>query len=239
MMNAPAIRELFKVTSGWKALYPDAHAGILVMGDVGNRATCLELERQKQDLEERLSTRFTGQDRKALEAIPAISAYNAYYKQFKKTYHVQAQLESIAFKGRTIPSAGALVMAMFMAELKNLLLTAGHDLDTLQLPVMLAAASGEESYTLLRGQEQVLKPGDMMMADQKGVISSIVYGPDQRTQIREQTGNVLFAVYAPAGISIEAVQSHLQDIRDYVRLVSPAAGVKALQIYGAQGEMNL
>ena len=229
---------MFEITSSWKTTYPDAHAGILVMHGVDNPATCPELERRKQDLEEQLRARFTGQDRKALDAIPTISAYNAYYKQFKKTYHVQAQLESIAFKGRTIPSVGAVVTAMFMAEVKNLLLTAGHDLDSLQLPVTLSVAGGDECYTLLRGQDQVLKEGDMIMADQVDVISSIVYGPDQRTQIRPQTRNVLFAVYAPVGISIEAVQMHLQDIRDYVQIVSPAASVKALQVYSAQGAVK-
>jgi DNA/RNA-binding domain of Phe-tRNA-synthetase-like protein len=99
----------------------------------------------------------------------------------------------------------------------------------------LGVAAGSECYTLLRGQEQLLKAGDMMMADQAGVISSIVYGPDQRTQITAQTHNVLFAVYAPAGISVEAVQIHLQDIRDYVRMASPAAGVVALLVQGIGG----
>ncbi len=225
---------VLEVTGRWQALYPEAHAGILAMCDVDSPATCPGLERQRQDLEEQLRARHSGQDRKALEDIPAIRAYKAYYKQFKKTYHVQAQLESIAFKGRAIPSAGAPVMAMFMAELKNLLLTAGHDLDSLALPVTLDAARGDETYTLLRGQEQVLKAGDMLIADQEGVISSIVYGPDQRTQIRPETRNVLYTVYAPAGISVQEVRMHLQDIRDYVRSASPGARVRSLRVYGVQ-----
>jgi len=227
-------RNVFETTTGWRITYPDAHAGILVMSNAGNPAACPELDRRKQDLEHELRARFVGQDRKALDAIPAILAYNSYYRQFKKTYHVQAQLESIAFKGRSIPSAGALVTAMFMAEVKNLLLTAGHDLDALHLPVTLDVAGGDERYTLLRGQDQLLKAGDMMMADREGVISTIVYGPDQRTQIRAHTHNLLFAVYAPAGISPQAVRIHLQDISDYVRIVSPAATVERLQLFSAQ-----
>jgi len=224
---------MFDITTSWRTTYPDAHAGFLVMHNVDNPVACPELDRRKQDLESELRVRFVGQDRKALDAIPTISAYNAYYKQFVKTYHVQAQLESIAFKGRAIPSVGALVTAMFMAEVKNLLLTAGHDLDSLHLLVTLGVAAGDERYTLLRGQDQVLKAGDMMMADRHGVISSIVYGPDQRTQIAAHTRSVLFAVYAPAGIPVQAVDSHLQDIRDYVQLGSPAAVVKALHVVGS------
>ena len=227
---------MFEIASSWKTAYPDAHAGILVMRSVDNPPACPELDRRRQVLEDELRARFIGQDRTALDAIPAVLAYNTYYKQFKKTYHIQAQLESIAFKGRAIASVGALVTAMFMAEVKNLLLTAGHDLDTLHLPVTLGVAAGSECYTLLRGQEQLLKAGDMMMADRQGVISSIVYGPDRRTQITAHTHSVLYAVYAPAGIPVQAVQTHLQDIRDYVRIVSPAAVVKELHVVGAQPE---
>lgn len=224
---------MFTITEAWKTAYPDAHAGVLVMQSVDNPSTHPELDRLKQDLECRLRTQFSGKDRKALETVSTIAAYTHYYKQFKKTYHVQAQFESIVYKGKSIPNVAALVEAMFMAEVKNLLLTAGHDFDRLDLPVTLSAARGNERYTLLRGQEQVLKTDDMFMSDRSGVISSIVYGPDRRTQIRAETRNVLFTVYAPAGIPPAAVQAHLQDIRDYVRIVSPDAAVHTLQIVGA------
>ncbi len=230
---------MFNVTEAWKAAYPDAHAGILVMQFVDNPDTHPELGRLKQGLESRLQAQFAGKDRKVLETFSAIPAYTAYYKQFKKTYHVQAQLESIVFKGKSIPNVAALVEAMFMAEVKNLLLTAGHDFDRLDPPVTLSVAGGSERYTLLRGQEQVLKANDMLMADRSGVISSIVYGPDRRTQIRAETRNVLFAVYAPAGISAAAVRAHLEDIRDYVRVVSPDAAVRTLQIIGARPHPDL
>jgi DNA/RNA-binding domain of Phe-tRNA-synthetase-like protein len=230
---------MFNVTEDWKAAYPDAHAGILVMQSVDNPSTHSELERLKQDLEGRLRAQFAGKDRGALETFSTIPAYTAYYRPFRKTYHVQAQIESIVFKGKSIPNVAALVEAMFMAEVKNLLLTAGHDFDRLDLPVTLSVAGGSERCMLLRGQEQVLKADDMFMADRSGVISSIVYGPDRRTQIRAGTRNVLFAVYAPAGISAAAVQAHLEDIRDYVRVVSPGAAVHALQIVGAGPKADL
>jgi DNA/RNA-binding domain of Phe-tRNA-synthetase-like protein len=54
---------------------------------------------------------------------------------------------------------------MFMAELKNLLLIAGHDLEAVLAPVKLDVSDGSERYVQLNGQEQVLKPGDMMIAD--------------------------------------------------------------------------
>ncbi|MCA1900011.1 MAG: hypothetical protein LDL50_04805 [Chloroflexi bacterium] len=224
---------MFIVSDKWKAAYPRARAGILAMRDVSNPPQRAELQARKERLVDELRSRFAGQTRSAIAALPAIQAYNAYYKPFKKSYHVQLQLESIALKGKPLPSAAALVEAMFMAEIKNLLLTAGHDLDTIQLPVRLDVATGQETYTLLRGTEQVVKSGDMFMADGRGIISSILYGPDQRTQINEKTRNVMFAVYAPDGISADAVRKHLEDIRENALLVSPLARVELLEVFGA------
>ncbi|HEY3343961.1 MAG TPA: phenylalanine--tRNA ligase beta subunit-related protein [Anaerolineaceae bacterium] len=224
----------FHPTETWKATYPDAHAGVLVMHKLINPPTHAGLEARKMALEDDIRARFAGQDRTAVEAIPTIQAYAAYYAGFKKTYHVQVQLESIAFKGRTIPNVASLVEAMFMAEVKNLLLTAGHDLDSLELPLTMAVARGKEAFTTLRGQIAALKTGDMYMADASGVVSSIIYGPDERTQIRAQTHNVLFAVYAPAGIPVDAVHDHLREIEQNVRLVAPHAETELLEVYGAR-----
>src|SRR5215211_672628 len=204
---------MFEVTSTWKSAFPDAHAGVLVMRDANNPAHHPELEKRKAELEEQLRAQFLGQDRAALSSHPILQAYNAYYKRFKKSYHVQLQLESIVWKGKSIPSVSALVESMFMAEMKNMMLTAGHDLDTLQLPLTLDVSKGTQTYTLMRGDEQVLKPDDMFISDQGSVISSIIYGPDQRTQITGDTRNVVFTVYAPAGIDEHAVKQHLEDIR--------------------------
>ena len=224
---------MFTVTSAWKSIFRDAHAGVLVMRDVINPARHPELEERKAELEERLRAQFAGQDRAALSSHPILQAYNSYYKRFKKSYHVQLQLESIAWKGKPIPSVSALVECMFMAEIKNMLLTAGHDLDALELPLTLDVSRGTETYTLMRGDEQILKPDDMFISDQKGVISSIIHGPDQRTQITPVTRNVVFTVYAPAGIDPSVVRQHLEDLRDYVLIIAPQAQVDMLNSYGS------
>jgi DNA/RNA-binding domain of Phe-tRNA-synthetase-like protein len=223
---------MFEVSDAWRSAFEEACAGILAMRGVVNPAQHAALEQRKAALEEQLRSQYLGQDRAAVGNHPILQAYAAYYRRFKKTYHVQLQLESIAFKGKSIPSVAALVEAMFIAEMKNMLLTAGHDLDAVQLPITLDVSKGDERYMLLRGQEQVLKAGDMMMVDRAGVISSILYGPDQRTQIRASTQNVVFAVYAPPGIDQQAVLRHLQDIQQNVTLVAPEARVEMLKVLG-------
>jgi DNA/RNA-binding domain of Phe-tRNA-synthetase-like protein len=222
---------MFEVTSEWKSTYPDAHVGVLVIRAVSNPAHDPALEGRKAALEEGLRARFFGQDRAGIASHPILRAYGEYYRQFKKTYHIQLQLESILLKGKSIPSVAALVEAMFMAEMKDMLLTAGHDLDALHLPLTLDVATGSERYTLLHGEEQVLKAGDMMISDQDGVLSSILYGPDQRTQITPDTHNVIFTVYAPPGIDEQTVVGHLQGIKENVMVFAPQAQVELLNVY--------
>lgn len=223
---------MFQVSDHWKTVYPNAHVGVLAMRDVSNPPSHAELEQRKIALEQDLRSRYADQDRAALLQLPIVQAYAAYYRRFKKTYHVQLQLESIVFKGKAIPSVAALVEAMFMAEIKNLLLTAGHDLDLVQLPLTLDVARGDERYTLLRGQEQELKSDDMFIRDEAGIISSIIYGPDQRTAINAQTRSVVFTVYAPDGVAEETVLNHLRDLQANVLLIAPGAYTELLHVFG-------
>ncbi len=227
---------LFVVSDAWREAHPGASAGILVMRDVANPAEHPELARAKRALTASWRERLQGADRAAVRALPQIAAYNAYYKRFHQTYHVQLQLESVAFKGREIPDVAALVEAMFVAELKNLLLTAGHDLAAIALPITLDVASGDETFTRLNGRPTAATRGDMLMVDGRGVISTVLQGPDDRTAITPETRDVVFAVYAPEGIAPDDVRSHLDDIAANVRLVSPEARVESVDVYTADAE---
>jgi DNA/RNA-binding domain of Phe-tRNA-synthetase-like protein len=138
----------------------------------------------------------------------------------------------LVFKNQHIPKVAALVEAMFMAELKNLLLTAGHDLNMIEPPLRIDVAKGTESYIRLNGEEQTLKAGDMMIADANGILSCIIYGPDHRTRIRPETNRVVFMVYAPPGIEARVVNNHLEDIRENVTVIAPGACVELLETFG-------
>ena len=214
-----------------KKVYPEALLGILTIKKVGNPKKHKELDRCKLELENNLREKYAGLDKAYLKNMEPIKTYNNYYKRFKKTYHVLLQLESIIFKNKSIPKVASLVEAMFMAELKNLLLTAGHDLDAIDLPIKLDVSSGGEKYIQLSGQEKDLIHNDMMVSDLQGITSSIIYGPDKRTQIKPDTRNVLFVVYAPPGIKKSEVFQHLQDIQKYVHIISPKSEVELLKVY--------
>ncbi len=139
---------MFKVSQHFSEIYPKAHIGLLVMHGVSNPAVHDDLQTRKRDVELELRARFSAKTPNELDSIHPFSIYSAYYRKFDKTYHVTGQLKSIVFKDKSIPSVAALVEAIFIAELKNGLLTAGHDLDRIEPPLHLEAATGNEIYTL-------------------------------------------------------------------------------------------
>jgi len=71
-----------------------------------------------------------------------------------------------------------------------------------------------------------------VIADADRVLSSLIDGPDRRSQIAAQTHQVLFPVYAPFGIAWKAVRTHLEDIRGYAPIVTPEADGVELDVYG-------
>ncbi|MFL5734826.1 MAG: hypothetical protein ACJ78Q_16840 [Chloroflexia bacterium] len=214
----------------WKA-YPEASIGILALEGVDNPPEHAALNEYVQQVEADLRDRWAGVTRADLNQLPEFEAYRGYYRRFDKTYPVQLQFESVVLKGKPLRSNGALVLAMFAAELRNRLLTAGHDLARIEGGVAANVAQGGERYTGLGGRDLALQAGDMHMRDEAGIISSVLYGPDDRTQVMPNTRRVVFCVYAPAGIQPEAVEGHLADIASNVRLVAPHASIMQQEVY--------
>ena len=102
------------------------------------------------------------------------------------------------------------------------------------MPVGVGVSDGSESYVRINGQHQQVKAGDMIISDSRGIISCIIYGPDQRTRITPTTREVLFTAYAPPGIDRDALRRHLGDIRTNVSIVAPGAQVEVLDVYGTE-----
>jgi DNA/RNA-binding domain of Phe-tRNA-synthetase-like protein len=224
---------ILEVDPSWREAHPGATVGLIAIRGVTNPASDDRLNDLATALETDVRSGFGSADRETIRATPPLPAYAAYYKRWGQRYHVAMQLESVSQKGKALPRAAALVEAMFIAELRNLLLTAGHDLDALQLPVRLSVGAGE-SFTAPNGQETTVKAGDMVITDARGrVLSAIITGPSDVARIGPQTASALFYTYAPPGVDAARVSVHLNEIERNVRLISPDAEVIARQIDGA------
>ena len=100
------------VSRSWMTAYPGAVVGIMALKNAANPNKSDALESRKRELENLLRSQFS--TKSELTALPIIQAYTAYYKAFRKSYHVLFQLESIALKGKSIPSVVPLVEAMLL-----------------------------------------------------------------------------------------------------------------------------
>jgi DNA/RNA-binding domain of Phe-tRNA-synthetase-like protein len=143
-------------------------------------------------------------------------------------------LKTLVVKQRPLPTVSGLVDVMFMAEMKNLLLTAGHDLTTVVPPIILDTGTGNESYTKLNQELQITKEDDMMVVDGVGILSTVIHGPDYRSRITPETRDALYVVYAPAGIAREEVLRHLGDIRESIMVFSRSVEVEPARLLSAR-----
>jgi DNA/RNA-binding domain of Phe-tRNA-synthetase-like protein len=222
-----------EASADWRRAFPGAHVGCLEIQGVSNAERNPILDARLADLQTELRARYASADRATLANLPVLRAYQAHYKPAGQTYHVQRQLESVAFKGRELTSpGGALVSAMFAAELSSLLLTAGHDVAALAPPLMVDCSRAGDRFVGISGQERELKPGDMLMRDGRGIISAVLNGPDQRTRLSGSTNRALFVTYAPSGVPLAAIQAHPDEIVDYVRLSDPQSETVQRLIFG-------
>jgi DNA/RNA-binding domain of Phe-tRNA-synthetase-like protein len=224
---------LISSSGAWRKTFPGAVIGLLELSQVDNKQGSTQLEKRKRHLEAHLRTAYRGFDRNDFLAIPILAAYKDYYRGFKKTYHVQLQIESIVLHGKGLPKVSPLVDANFVAEMETFVLTAGHDAARLKPPVLIDVSRTGESMTQMGGESKALRADDMVMRDADAICCSIIYGQDDRSPISTATRHVLYVCYAPPGVTPEAVSNQLQSVEENVRLFSPSAIVEQRQLISA------
>lgn len=211
-------------TEEWKSAHPGAVIGLLEVSRVtNNHASSPTLDDRKREVESRLRAKYKDFSRQDFLSIPAMAAYQKYYKRFSKTYHVLLQLESIVLKGKSLPNVSPLVDANFTAEVETLALTAGHDVSKLSGSIVMDVARAGDQFTQMGGAVRSALVGDMVMRDELGMCCSIIHGQDERSPITPETTHALYVVYAPSEVPVEAVQAQLQKIEEHIHLFSPEA----------------
>ena len=136
---------ILTVSPRWQEQHPGASVGLLAMRGVTNPASHDQLNAVAAELEAEIRGSYGEMERAELRASPPLPAYAAYYKRWGQRYHVAMQFESVAQKGKPVPRVAALVESMFIAELRNRLLTAGHDLDRWLCPCTSVLARAKRS----------------------------------------------------------------------------------------------
>jgi DNA/RNA-binding domain of Phe-tRNA-synthetase-like protein len=221
---------MLTVTKSVKEKYPELLFGIMVMSQVQNPESHEELNQTKRELEDQLRIQYEGADRLSLRSEGPLHHYHNFYKKFKKSYYVQHQLESVVLKGKNLPEVAALVEAMFMAEIKNQLLTAGLDCDLIGSEVHIELSDGEKEFEVIGQRLSVPPKKDIIFADGTDILGSIICGPDHAHRITPSTSRAMFAIYGVPGITEEQMRAHFSDITHYVSIMSPDAIVELIEI---------
>ena len=214
-----------KATYEWEAAHPGGIIGLLEISSVDNTQSAQMLEQEKRAIEARLRGQYASFSRDEFLALPVMAAYHRYYRKFGYTYHVLLQLESVALKGKSLPSVSPLVDANFSAELETLVLTAGHDVVQLEAPVVMDVAREGDEITQMNGARKDVPVGDMLMRDAGDVACTILRGQDNRSLISKDTTHVLYVAYAPDGVTEGQVRAQLDAMEKYVRMFSPGCVV--------------
>ena len=217
---------IITATEAWKETHPGGKIGLLEISGVDNTQTVTVLEQKKRAIEEGLREKYADFSRSDFLELPVMGAYHRYYRKFGYTYHVLLQLESVVFKGKSLPKVSPMVDANFAAELETLILTAGHDVAQLEAPIVIDVARDGDRITQMSGKQKDVPVGDMLMRDAQDVACTILRGQDNRSPISKATTHVLYVSYAPAGITEAQVQVQLVMMEKYVRMFSPQCVVE-------------
>jgi DNA/RNA-binding domain of Phe-tRNA-synthetase-like protein len=191
--------------------FPGIRVSLLTVQSVAGAQASPRLEREKRALEGSIRRNSV-----LLSEDGVIARYDRFFKKYEKDYPIKYQIQSIQ-KGRSIRSQSAVVEAMFMAELKNGFLTAAHDLAALKGQLITTVAQGGEEFTSINGKQHTLKRGDIVTSDEESVVSSVLYGPDQRTRITPGTRQVLYFSYFYFPVDPADIRRHNEDILSYLQ----------------------
>lgn len=220
---------MFEFDESVHIAFPGAKMGFLIMRAVSN-ASSNDGGKEAEIITE-LKQKYGQLNRKELKMLDPIQAYVTYYKKFGYSYPVLAQLESVLQDKKSSNTESSLLQVMFLWELSSMLLTAGHDLSRLMLPLRLKAAIGSENYQCISEKETFAVNGDLMLCDRSGPISSILRGPDFKSRITASTKDVLFSVYAPPGIGADYILSNLQKLENNILEFSPSSTTEMLRVF--------
>ncbi len=194
------------LTEGLKEKYPDSSFGNIIIRNVPNEKGNKALEERKRNLERKIRENFVEVDKDTI-----IQYYNTYFKLWNKTYPIEYQINTVKSGGQ-FPQVSVLVDCMFLAELKSRILTSGHNLDEFKGDLTFDISSGGEMYLKINGKEQKLKKNDIILKDEEGILSSILYGPARRTSISPTTKNALYFAWCPYAIDEKIIKNHLNEI---------------------------
>jgi len=146
--------------------------------------------------------------RETLEQITRrIDVYADFFQGFEYPCPLVKHLKRTVNSG--FPQYDLFVDAHFMAEMCAGILVAVTDFDRFQGKLTLDVATEGEICAGMGHREFILKENEIVLRDEEDIVCVLCQGADEKTRVKETTGNVLFYAYAVPGIDTACLKKGL------------------------------
>lgn len=183
----------FSISSAYKNTYPGVAFGLTLISDCKPLSNSTGFEQYKRTLLRKMRKR---------ERLASISQRIEIYNQFFQSFGFECPLPQ--HLKRTVnsgfPRYNLIIDAHFMAEMCAGILVAVTDFDRIEGRLMLDVAREGETTIGMGGRQFIMKEGEIVLRDEKDIICVLCQGADEKTKVRDDTGNVLFYSFAVPGI---------------------------------------
>ncbi len=183
----------FSISPAYEQKYPGVAFGLTLIADCRPLADSPGFDQYRRNLLRRMRKRET-----LAHISRRIDIYDQFFRDFGFECPLPRHLERTINSG--FPRYNLMVDAHFMAEMCAGILVAVTDFDRIEGRLMLDVAQEGETSVGMGGRRFALKQGEIVLRDEKEIICVLCQGADEKTKVRDDTGNVLFYAYAVPGI---------------------------------------
>ncbi|MFH0875593.1 MAG: tryptophan--tRNA ligase [archaeon] len=212
--------------------YPEFNCRAIIVDSVDNNQRIARLDAEKKKIESEIVA-----NNKNPSEIKLVKDYNEFFNKFSKSVPIQFQLESI-LKGKEIPKTNPLVEVLFMLEMKHAVMISGHDTSSIKGDLIFDLSDGSESFVKIDGKSQKFKADDILLKDEKEVITTLLYGPDFKTKMTEKTTRCVFLFWFFKRIDEMIIENTIENLREYMGLIGISDKSMQMNNHIIEGEME-
>lgn len=147
------------------------------------------------------------------QAMTRMDAFESFFTQNGFRCPLRDQFKSILEKG--LPTGSPLVRALLLAEMSTGILMGAQDASAITGTLLCDLARGGEVFAGMRG-EVLCSTGEIVLRDSRGIIATLLQGPDRRTRLKKDTRDVVFIVFSVPNIEVTDIQEAMQAVQALV-----------------------
>jgi DNA/RNA-binding domain of Phe-tRNA-synthetase-like protein len=183
----------FTISPAYEAKYPGVAFGLTLISGCKPLTDAAGFDQYRRNLLRKMRKRET-----LAEITRRIDTYDRFFQSFGFECPLPKHLTRTINSG--FPRYNLMVDAHFMAEMCTGILVAVTDYDRIEGKLTLDVAREGETSAGMGGRQFVMKEGEIVLRDEKDIICVLCQGADEKTKVKDDTGNVLFYAYAVPGI---------------------------------------